>query len=48
LGQVKLAGVLAMNSGYLSEIKTGQKGLTMLKTFADGLSLSLSKLVDGL
>jgi transcriptional regulator with XRE-family HTH domain len=48
--QVEMAGLLAMNRGYLSEIETGKKdpSLTMLKTLADGLSVPLSKLVDGL
>jgi transcriptional regulator with XRE-family HTH domain len=48
--QVEMADLLAMNRGYLSEIETGKKdpSLTMLKTLADGLSVPLSKLVDGL
>lgn len=45
-----MADLLAINRGYLSEIETGKKdpSLTMLKTIADGLSISLSKLFDGL
>jgi transcriptional regulator with XRE-family HTH domain len=45
-----MADLLAMNRGYLSEIETGKKdpSLTMLKTLADGLSVSLSKLLEGL
>jgi transcriptional regulator with XRE-family HTH domain len=48
--QVEMADLLAMNRGYLSEIETGKKdpSLTMLKTLADGLSVSLSKLLEGL
>jgi transcriptional regulator with XRE-family HTH domain len=48
--QVEMADLLAMNRGYLSEIETGKKdpSLTMLKTLADGLSVPLSKLLDGL
>lgn len=45
--QVEMADLLAMNRGYLSEIETGKKdpSLTMLKTLADGLSVSLSSLL---
>jgi transcriptional regulator with XRE-family HTH domain len=48
--QVEMADLLAMNRGYLSEIETGKKdpSLTMLKTLADGLSVPLSKLLEGL
>jgi transcriptional regulator with XRE-family HTH domain len=48
--QVEMADLLAMNRGYLSEIETGKKdpSLTMLKTLADGLSVPLAKLLEGL
>jgi transcriptional regulator with XRE-family HTH domain len=48
--QVEMADLLAMNRGYLSEIETGKKdpSLTMLKTLAEGLSVPLSKLLEGL
>jgi transcriptional regulator with XRE-family HTH domain len=48
--QVEMADFLAMNRGYLSEIETGKKdpSLTMLKILAEGLSISLSKLLEGL
>jgi transcriptional regulator with XRE-family HTH domain len=48
--QVEMADLLAMNRGYLSEIETGKKdpSLTMLKTLADGLSVPLSMLLEGL
>jgi transcriptional regulator with XRE-family HTH domain len=48
--QVEMADLLAMNRGYLSEIETGKKdpSRTMLKTLADGLSVPLSKLLEGL
>ena len=48
--QVEMADFLAMNRGYLSEIETGKKdpSLTMLKKLADGLLVSISKLLDGL
>ena len=46
-----MADLLAMNRGYLSESQeTGKKdpSLTMLKTIADGLSVSLADLLKGL
>jgi transcriptional regulator with XRE-family HTH domain len=48
--QVEMADFLVMDRSYLSEIETGKKdpSLTMLKTIAEGLSITLSKLVDGL
>ena len=48
--QVKMADFLAMDRSYLSEIETGKKdpSLTMLKSIAEGLSMTLSKLIDGL
>jgi transcriptional regulator with XRE-family HTH domain len=48
--RVEMADLLAMNRGYLSEVETGKKdpSLTMLKTLAEGLSVPLSKLLEGL
>jgi transcriptional regulator with XRE-family HTH domain len=48
--QVEMADFLAMDRSYLSEIETGKKdpSLTMLKTMAEGLSITLSRLIDGL
>lgn len=48
--QVEMADLLAINRGYLSELETGKRdpSLTVLKTLADGLSISLSKLLNGL
>jgi transcriptional regulator with XRE-family HTH domain len=45
-----MADLLAMNRGYLSELENGKRdpSLAILKTIADGLSISLSKLFDGL
>jgi transcriptional regulator with XRE-family HTH domain len=45
-----MADFLAMDRSYLSEIETGKKdpSLTMLKTMAEGLSITLSRLIDGL
>jgi transcriptional regulator with XRE-family HTH domain len=45
-----MADFLVMDRSYLSEIETGKKdpSLTMLKTIADGLSISLTKLIEGL
>jgi transcriptional regulator with XRE-family HTH domain len=45
-----MADLLAMNRGYLSELETGKRdpSLTVLKTLADGFSVSLSKLLEGL
>ncbi len=48
--QVEMADFLGMNRGYLSELETGKRdpSLSVLKTIADGLSISLSRLLDGL
>jgi len=48
--QVEMAGFLAINRGYLSQLETGKRdpSLTILKMLADGLSITLSKLLDGL
>ena len=48
--QVEMADLLAMNRGYLSELENGERdpSLSTLRTIADGLSISLSKLLDGL
>jgi transcriptional regulator with XRE-family HTH domain len=47
---VERAGFLVMDRSYLSEIETGKKdpSLTMLKSIAAGLSITISKLADGL
>jgi transcriptional regulator with XRE-family HTH domain len=48
--QVEMADLLAINRGYLSELETGKRdpSLTVLKILADGFSISLSKLLEGL
>jgi transcriptional regulator with XRE-family HTH domain len=48
--QVEMEDFLAMDRSYFSEIETGKKdpSLTMLKTLATGLKITLSKLKDGL
>ena len=48
--QVEMADLLAMDRSYLSEIETGKKdpSLTMLQSMAAGLSITISKLTDGL
>ena len=48
--QVEMADLLAINRGFLSGIETGKRdpSLTFLKTLADGLSMTLSKLLEGL
>lgn len=48
--QVEMADLLAMNRGYLSELETGKRdpSLSVLKTIADGLSITLSNLFVGL
>jgi transcriptional regulator with XRE-family HTH domain len=48
--QVAMADLLAINRGYLSELETGKRdpSLTVLKTLADGFSVSLSKFLEGL
>lgn len=48
--QVEMADLLAMNRGYLSELETGKRdpSLSVLKTIADGLSITLSQLFDAL
>jgi len=45
-----MADLLAINRGYLSELETGKRdpSLSILKTIADGLSISLSELFKGL
>jgi len=45
-----MADFLAINRGYLSQLETGKRdpSLTILKMLADGLSITLSKLLDGL
>ena len=45
-----MADLLAMDRSYLSEIETGKKdpSLTMLQSMAAGLSITISKLTDGL
>jgi transcriptional regulator with XRE-family HTH domain len=45
-----MADLLAINRGFLSGIETGKKdpSLTFLKTLADGLSMTVSKLLEGL
>ncbi len=45
-----MADILAVNRGWLSEIETGEKDpiMTMLKKITEGLSISLSKLLEGL
>jgi transcriptional regulator with XRE-family HTH domain len=48
--QVEMAELLGVDLSYLSEIENGKKdpSLRVLKTIADGFSLSLSQLVRGL
>ncbi len=45
--QVEMAEALGIDRSYLSEIETGKKdpSLTILKTLADGLELTLSELL---
>jgi transcriptional regulator with XRE-family HTH domain len=45
-----MADLLAINRGYLSELETGKRdpSLSILRAIADGLSISLSKLFEGL
>jgi transcriptional regulator with XRE-family HTH domain len=45
-----MADVLGIDRSYLSEIETGKKdpSLRVLKTIADGFSISLSQLLRGL
>lgn len=47
---MEMADLLAINRGYLSELETGKRdpSLSILRTIADGLSISLSKLFEGL
>jgi transcriptional regulator with XRE-family HTH domain len=47
--QVELAEMLGIDRSYLSEIETGKKdpSLRVLKTIADGFSLTLSQLLRG-
>jgi transcriptional regulator with XRE-family HTH domain len=48
--QVEMADLLGINRGYLSELETGKRdpSLSILKTIAEGLSISLSRLFNGL
>jgi transcriptional regulator with XRE-family HTH domain len=48
--QVEMADLLAINRGYLSEMETGKRdpSLTVLKALADGLAITLSKLLEGI
>jgi transcriptional regulator with XRE-family HTH domain len=48
--QVEMADLLAINRGYLSELENGKRdpSLAILKTIADGLSITMSKLFEGL
>lgn len=48
--QVEMSDFLAMDRSYLSEIETGKKdpSLTTLQTIAAGLSITISKLTEGL
>lgn len=45
-----MADLLAINRGYLSEMETGKRdpSLTVLKALADGLAITLSKLLEGI
>ncbi len=45
--QVEMAEAFGIDRSYLSEIETGKKdpSLTVLKTLADGLELTLSQLL---
>lgn len=47
---MEMADLLAMNRGYLSELETGKRdpSLTVLKTLAEGLSVTVSKLLEGI
>ena len=42
-----MADLLAMNRGYLSEIESGKKDPSLTMQDADGLSVPLSKLLEG-
>jgi transcriptional regulator with XRE-family HTH domain len=48
--QVEMADLLGINRGYLSELETGKRdpSLSILKTIAEGLSVTLSELFKGL
>jgi transcriptional regulator with XRE-family HTH domain len=48
--QVEMADLLVMNRGYHSELENGKRdpSLAILKTIADGFSISLSKLFEDL
>lgn len=48
--QVEMADLLAINRGYLSELETGKRdpSLSILRTIAEGLSISLSEMFKGL
>lgn len=45
-----MADLLVMSRVYLSELETGKRdpSLTILKILADGFSITLSKLLEGL
>jgi transcriptional regulator with XRE-family HTH domain len=48
--QVEMADLFAMNRVYLSQIETGKRdpSLSILKILADGFSMTLSKLLEGI
>lgn len=48
--QVEMAEMLGVDRSYLSEIENGKKdpSLRVLKTLADGFTLTLSQLLKGL
>jgi transcriptional regulator with XRE-family HTH domain len=48
--QVEMADLLAINRGYLSQLENGKRdpSLGVLKILAEGLSITLSKLLEGL
>jgi DNA-binding XRE family transcriptional regulator len=48
--QTEMADLLVISRVYLSELETGKRdpSLTVLKILADGLSITLSKLLEGL
>jgi transcriptional regulator with XRE-family HTH domain len=48
--QTEMADLLVISRVYLSELETGKRdpSFTILKVLADGLSITLSKLLDGI
>ena len=48
--QTEMADLLVISRVYLSELETGKRdpSLTILKVLADGLSITLSRLLEGL